>query len=281
LICSTTRCSLAECPIWDGERLLYLDLLDPAIIECFPDRREVRHDLPLPAPLGGLCLLSDHGMVVCCREGLFRVDPASLRLESRLAAPDSSFSVAPPNDAAVHPSGCLFIATADAAENAPTAGVFLLSLGHGLKRLVSGYTVGNGPSFSPDGGMAYIADSPKGEIYCYEWNGERAALENRRLFASGGRTPGLPDGVAVDSEGGVWNARWGGGLVVRYAPDGRESDRVEVPAKLVTSCAFGGPKLRTLYVTTARAKEAGADLGGHVFAFEVGKTGLPASRAVI
>jgi sugar lactone lactonase YvrE len=176
----------------------------------------------------------------------------------------------------------LFIATADVAEKSPTAGVFLLSQGRGLQRLLSGYTVGNGPTFSPDGRIVYIADSAKGAIHSYEWDARRGALEKPQTFALADETPGIPDGLAIDADGGIWSARWGGGLVVRYDPDGRESCRIQVPAKLVTSCAFGGPELRTLYITTARAEEEeGADLGGHVFAVEVERTGLPPVHAAI
>jgi sugar lactone lactonase YvrE len=281
LVCSEGRSHLAECPIWDGRRLLYLDLTDPAIVELWPGAAEVRHALALPAPLGGLCLLRDEGLAICCRDGVFRIDPESLQLGGLLSAPDKSFQVAPPNDAAVHPSGYLFVATADAAEKAPTAGIFLLSRGRGFQRLLSGYTVGNGPTFSPDGRIAYIADSPKGMIHSYEWNARNCALENPKAFAPADQTPGLPDGLATDADGGIWSARWGGGVVVRYDPDGRESCRIQVPAKFVTSCALGGPDLRTLYITTARAEEEGGDLGGHVFAVEVEWTGLPPSLAVI
>lgn len=281
-VCSRSRSHLAECPVWDGQRLLYLDLKEPAIIELSPGAPEVRHALSLPEPLGGLCLLRDRGIAVCCRDGVFRIDPQSLQLEGLLSAPDKSFQTAPPNDAKVHLSGQLFIATADAAEKAPTAGVFLLSEGRALQRLLSGYTVGNGPTFSPDGRIVYIADSPKGVIHSYEWDAHHCALERPQTFASGDQTPGIPDGLAIDADGGIWSARWGGGLVVRYDPDGRESCRFEVPAKFVTSCAFGGPELRTLYITTARAEEeGGADLGGHVFAVDVGRTGLPPALAAI
>lgn len=282
IVCSRTRSRLAECPVWDGRRLLYLDLKEVAIIELRPGAPEVRHALALPAPLGGLCLLRDSGIAVCCRGGIFRIDPESLQIGGLLSGPDESFQTAPPNDAKVHPSGCLFIATADADQKAPTGRILvLLSQDQGLQRLSSGYTVGTGPAFSPDGGIAYVADSPKGVIHSYEWDAGRRTLKNPKIFVPAGRTPGMPDGLAVDVDGGIWSARYGGGLVARYESDGRESCRIQVPAKNVSSCAFGGPDLRTLYVTSAPAEEEAADLGGHVFAVEVGRTGLPASLATI
>lgn len=280
-VCSRTRSHLAECPVWDGRRLLYLDLKEAAIVALRPGAPEVRHVLALPPPLGGLCLLRDGGIAVCCRDGIFRIDPDSLQIGGLLSAPDESFRTAPPNDAKVHPSGCLFIATADAAQKAPTGRILVLSQDRGLQRLSSGYTVGNGPAFSPDGSIAYVADSPKGVIHSYEWDAARCTLKNPKTFVPAGRTPGMPDGLAVDTDGGIWSARYGGGLVVRYEADGRESCRIQVPAKNVSSCAFGGLELRTLYITSAPAEEDGADLGGHVFAVKVGRTGLAASLATI
>jgi len=84
----------------------------------------------------------------------------------------------------------------------------------------------------------------------------------------------MPDGLTVDSEGSVWVALWGGSEVRRYAPDGRLALTVDVPAANVTSCAFGGPDLRTLYITTAAGPGRS---GGALFACQVAVPGLPAN----
>jgi sugar lactone lactonase YvrE len=243
---------------------------------------ERRHRLTLPAPLGGLCLRANGLSAVLCRRGLVGLAGTPLRPAGVLAGPDASFEFAPPNDAGVHPSGCIVFATADRAEKDPVGGVFLISGEIPMRRLAGGYVVGNGPAFSHDGRTVYLADSPKGVIVAYDWDAERMALENRRVFASVPSSAGFPDGIAVDAEGGVWNARWGGGVVVRYTAEGKESLRVELPVPLVTSCAFGGENLRTLYITTAREERSpDRDLGGHLFRADVGVCGSPPARAVI
>jgi sugar lactone lactonase YvrE len=284
-ICSTARSQLAECPVWDAanNRLLYLDLAKPALIEWNEATNvERRADLELPAPLGGLCLRSNGSSAVFCRRGLVAVGGTPPRPSHVLAAPDPTFQLAPPNDAGVHPAGHVLLATADGAETEPNAGVFLLSRGKRLRRLLSGLTVGNGPAFSRDGRTVYLADSPRRVILAFDWNAQRLTLENRRVFASIPSEGGLPDGLAVDAGGGVWNARWGGGAVVRYTDKGEESLRVELPVSRVTSCAFGGEHLRTLYITTAREENDGPhDLGGHLFRADVGVPGLPPALAAI
>jgi sugar lactone lactonase YvrE len=191
-----------------------------------------------------------------------------------------TFEVAPPNDLGVHPKGHILIATADSLEASPTGGVFAL-LRAEMQRLAGGYTVGNGPAFSPDGRTVYAADSPKGVIYAYDWDEERLSMTNRRIFAAVPGSDGLPDGLTVDAEGGIWNARWGGARVVRYDPDGTESFTIELPARLVTSCAFGGESFRTLYITTARLNNGGGDLGGLLFRTHVGVAGTQPAVGMI
>src|SRR5262249_58482280 len=99
------------------------------------------------------------------------------------------------------------------------------------------------------------------------------AVGNRRTFASLGVGGVMPDGLAVDAEGSVWVALWGGSGLRRYAPDGRLTQSVDVPAANVTSCAFGGPDLRTLYITTAARPRPS---GGAPFACHVAVAGPPA-----
>jgi D-xylonolactonase len=273
---STIRSTLAECPIWDGGRLLYLDLARPTILAIDVARgREEQHALKLSAPLGGICLSQSGALVVFCREGAFSLHPGSFHIRDQLILPDASFTVAPPNDVGVHPAGHVFVATADATETSPTAGVFFVSDERTLTRLTDGYVVGNGPAFSPDGRTVYIADSPTGVIFAYDWLEERRSLENRRIFASDSEGAGLPDGITVDVEGGIWSARWGGGCVIRYLPDGTEDLRIKLPTPLVTSCTFGGERMSTLFITTARTESAAADgYGGHLFSVDVGIAGL-------
>lgn len=184
--------------------------------------------------------------------------------------------MAPPNDMGVHPTGRVLLVTADGRESDATGGVFAVN-GREIRRLASGYTVGNGPVFSPDGGTVYIADSSRGVIYAYDWEEEESSIHNQRTFATVPRAEGLPDGMAVDAEGCVWSARWGGSCVVRYGPDGRERVRIQVHARRVTSCTFGGRDLKTLFITTAYSSDAPGDLGGHLFAVDLDVPGFPST----
>jgi D-xylonolactonase len=109
----------------------------------------------------------------------------------------------------------------------------------------------NGMGFTPDCTRMYHTDSGRGVIYVLDYDNESGMLGNRTEWVKIPSEEGVPDGMTVDAEGYVWSARWGGGCVVRYTPDGREERRIEFPARKVSSCIFGGEDYTDLYVTTA------------------------------
>jgi sugar lactone lactonase YvrE len=140
--------------------------------------------------------------------------------------------------------------------------------------VLTGVTISNGFDFSPDGTIAYYVDTPTGEISAFDYDSS-AGLTNRRTFALLPPDVGGPDGLTVDSEGGVWVALWGGGAVRRYAVDGTLDAVVEVAASQVTSCALGGPNLDELYITTSwENKPADAEpAAGAIFRAHAGVRG--------
>jgi sugar lactone lactonase YvrE len=137
-------------------------------------------------------------------------------------------------------------------------------------------TVSNGLVWTPDGGTDYYVDSATGRVdaFAVDADGE---LTDRRPFAAVPGDAGVPDGIALDAEGGLWVAVNGGGAVHRYDPDGRLDAVVEVPVTGVTACAFGGPDLAELYVTTSReGLEPGEQpLAGALFGCTPGGRGVP------
>jgi sugar lactone lactonase YvrE len=140
--------------------------------------------------------------------------------------------------------------------------------------------VSNGVCFSPDDSKMYFADSHVKTIFVYDFDLAAGTLGARRVFAAMGDKPGVPDGSSVDADGFVWNAAFDAGCLIRYAPDGRLDRTVALPVSRPTACAFGGPGLATLYVTTARfrlppEKLAAEPLAGALLALDAGARGLP------
>ena len=124
-----------------------------------------------------------------------------------------------------------------------------------LTILDEGFHLANGLGFSPDGSTLYFADSTARRIYRYDYDVSSGTASNRRILVAVPGEEGLPDGLAVDSEGFIWSAQWYGSCIVRYDPDGKLVQRVSIPAKQTSSLTFGGPDLTDIFVTSAGQSE--------------------------
>ena len=162
----------------------------------------------------------------------------------------------------------------------PIGGFYRLNLDLSVDRLpLPAPAIANSIAFSPDGATMYFCDSPTREIHACAYGADGRVGASRR-FATIDDAEGDPDGSTVDAEGGLWNAHWGAGRVVRYDSTGRETERVIVAARQPSCVALGGARLGTLYVTTARvgldANQLAAERNtGGVFAATVARRGLP------
>jgi sugar lactone lactonase YvrE len=116
-------------------------------------------------------------------------------------------------------------------------------------------------------------------VFAFDYDRDDGLVSNRRVWIGPEAGPGFPDGAAVDADGCYWSARWGGGCVLRVAPDGRIDHQISLPVQRVSMVAFGGSDLRTMFITTATegatdAELAAEPLAGSVFAVDTGVTGL-------
>ncbi len=140
---------------------------------------------------------------------------------------------------------------------------------------LSGITCSNGLVWSADGATAFYVDSNAGGIDAFAFDGATGALTDRRRFVEIEASLGLPDGLAIDEEDGLWVALWGGGAVHRYDARGCLSEVIELPVPKVTACTFGGPDGRTLYITTSRLGMSAEEFleAGALFSFRAGVRG--------
>lgn len=149
-----------------------------------------------------------------------------------------------------------------------------------LKPIVSGLVVPNGLAFSPDGRTMYLSDShPQVQrIWAFNYDTDTGRPFGRRLFVDMTPLPGRPDGAAVDEDGCYWICGNDAGVVHRFTPAGKLDRSLRVPVKKPAMCAFGGPELDTLYVTSIRPDDidlSDQPLAGGVFALRPGVRGLP------
>lgn len=150
------------------------------------------------------------------------------------------------NDARCDPFGRLWVGTVDRS-GAHRAGLFIVDRAGTVTTALTGRALSNGIDWSPDGSRCYHADSMHRHLTAIDLDESGAPTTSRELA----RFNAMPDGLSVDAEGGIWVALWDGGAVQRFDPEGRLDREIEVPGGWITSCAFGGPELRTLYITTA------------------------------
>ncbi|WP_219416998.1 SMP-30/gluconolactonase/LRE family protein [Pseudonocardia nigra] len=177
------------------------------------------------------------------------------------------------NDGGCDPEGAFWCGSM-ATDSAPGRGaLYRLAPDGTVTTMITGVSVSNGLHWTPDGSHAYYVDSGPGTIDVLTIDYATPAIAERRRFRT--LSDATPDGLTVDAEGGVWVAMWGGSAVRRYAPDGELTAVVEVPTTHPTSCAFGGPDLDELWITSS-TQGAGAqdDRAGALYRCRPGVTGL-------
>ena len=182
------------------------------------------------------------------------------------------------NEGGCAPDGSFYCGSMAYDKRPGAASLYRLAPDHSVSVVLTGVTVSNGIEWSPDGSLAYYNDTDTHRVDVFSWNRD-VGLHDRRPFVA---IPddGRPDGLTVDADGGVWTALANRGAVHRYTADGVLDAVVEIPARKVTACTFGGDDLGTLFVTTSReGLEPGEDpLAGSLFRIRPGVTGRPTKR---
>jgi sugar lactone lactonase YvrE len=275
------QATLGEAPQWDAVAggLVWVDILAGTVslvsaagidLASFALGRAVGSAMPAE---GGGWLLADE-------TGFSRLLP-----DGRVTAYLDVFADRPElrfNDAKCDPRGRAWAGTV-AREMPPGTGtLYRLDPGPVATPVLEGLTVSNGLGWSPDGGTMWFADSADRFVRGFDYDQASGAMGACRRAIELRETSGKADGLCVDDDGGIWVAIWGGGAVHRYLPDGRLETVVRVPARQVTSCAFGGDGAATLFITTARVGLTADELqlephAGGLFVVDPGTTGPAAT----
>jgi sugar lactone lactonase YvrE len=253
-------------PRWGGLR--WVDMLAGDVLCLGPDGSiECRHVGEIAAALrprrGG-------GAVIAIERGFALEDPAGAVRPLDEVWSDPSVRM---NEGGCDPDGRFYGGSMAYDQRQGAASLYRLDPDGTVHVVLEGLTVSNGLEWSPDGTLAYHNDTATYEIAVYAYERE-AGLTGRRVFAA---LEHRPDGLTVDAEGGVWTALSDGGAVRRYTPDGQLDAVIELSARKVTACTFGGAALDELFITTSReGLEPGDDpLAGALFRATPGVRGLP------
>ena len=204
----------------------------------------------MPELAGAVVLRQSGGVVVCLKSGLYTFDP-----DAGLRGPIYTFEGDHPedrtNDSRCDRLGRLWYSRMRDFGRAETGAIYRLDSTLQPVRMISGLRVPNAICFSSTGDRVYFADTPTGVLEVADLYSASDTPSNRRLLLPADSAAGKPDGATVDAEGYIWNARFGGGCLIRCAPDGKIDTIIELPVSQPTSCSFGGKNLDRLFVTTA------------------------------
>lgn len=268
------RCLLGEGPLWDERvgKLVFVDILRGLVHRWSPGAEGVE-TFVVGDTVGSVAARAAGGYVVAVTCGFATLDDETGKVEL-LARLDDDVPGSRLNDGRCDPTGRFWAGTqADEPERRRSA-LYRLDADGRTHRMLDGVGISNGLDWSADGETLFYADSITYAIDAFEFRVESGDLGPRRRFVD--VEGGMPDGLVLDEEGGLWVAVFGAACVRRYTREGRLDAVVELPVSLVTSCAFGGEDLRDLYITTAAHRLAEPEpLAGALFRYDPGVRGRP------
>ena len=274
-IVSPIRDRLAESPMWhpQEEALYWTDWYGPTIHRKRWGQDKVESwTIPNETVLGSFVFAGGGRLLLAVDSGLVLFDPRTGQA-TPFANPDGGREGIVYNDSKLDRFGRLWVGTYELTEQDPRGILYCVTPDGTATIGDSGFPSCNGPAFSPDGRTMYFSDSVGRRILAYDVSPQSRKLTNRRVFASFGPDEGLPDGLTVDAEGGLWCALYGGSCVMRFLPDGVLHSRYDLPCPIVAAPGFGGPEMNILFVATGwspgveKASDEMRD-GGALFALE-------------
>ena len=273
---------LGETPVWNphDQALWWVNCEHPPELHRWHPASGDHRVWPMPRRIGGFVHKQGGGMLVALADGVYDFEPETADLKLRAPSP------LPPH-ITLHECHCdrqgrFWIGSYDhhyPADRSAAGACWFRLEGDRLIPVIDGVVVANGLAFSPDGRTLYVVTNPTRRVEAFDLDPASGDLSNRRLFLELGDGEGFTDGATVDSEGGYWLACVAAGALRRYRPDGTLDRIVPLPFANPTKPAFGGPAMKTLFVTSTRlaippmCKPTAEN--GALFALEPGETGIP------
>lgn len=273
---------LAESPVWSvaEQKLWFVDINAPALHRFDPTTDHV-DCWPMPESIGCIALKKTGGVIGALRDGIYDLDLDGGHRTMITEPPYQDRKDQRFNDGRCDRQGRLIVGTMFEPRSRAGGALYRLEAGTMTKLSAAGdLTISNALAWTPDGSRMYHADTPTQQVHVYDYNAETGALSNRRLFLDLTKSGEKPDGATVDSAGNYWVALYGSAKVAQFSPEGKRIREISLPVKAPTMPCFGGPDLKTLYITTARQKHTPEELhqmpqAGGIFSARVDIPGLP------
>jgi sugar lactone lactonase YvrE len=274
--CSPTRVDHAEGPFWHDGRLGWVDIMAGRLWLAGFDGTALTEprSYDVGRPLGAAVPRADGGWLLAAGTGFCALDEDGT--VNSLTDDLADASVLRMNDGKCDPAGRFWAGTMAFDESPEVASLYVFD--GSVRTVLDGVTISNGLAWSADRRTMYYIDTPTGRVDLFDYDEATGEVSGRRSLVDVG---GHPDGMAIDDDGFLWVALWGGGAVHRYSPSGTHVATVRLPVTNVTSCCFGGPGGETLFITTSRQgiepeRLAAEPDAGRIFAVRPGVSGRPA-----
>ncbi|MCF8232014.1 MAG: SMP-30/gluconolactonase/LRE family protein [Bacteroidales bacterium] len=278
-----SQATLGEGAIWNHktETLLWVDIEEGILNEFDPETAENR-SFDMNQRIGTVVPVDKGGVLVALEDGVYAFDLMEEKLE-KVAHPEEGTENIRYNDGKCDPAGCFWIGSMGLDQKEGRAALYRIDGDFSWKRMIDDVTISNGIVWSPDKTRMYYIDTPTRKVMAYDYDNETGKVSNPEVAVTIPDSLGYPDGSTMDSEGMLWIAMWDGQGVTRWNPEtGKLLERITIPALNVTSCAFGGKNLETLFITSAKAGMNEKQLkrfpeSGGVFKVKPGVKGMKAN----
>jgi sugar lactone lactonase YvrE len=277
------RASVGEGPVWDDRTstLVWVDIMNNSVHVFDPASGQDR-SVDVGQPVGAAALRERGGLVLALRDG-FAVLDADLGDLHWVARVEEDIPTNRMNDGKCDAAGRFWAGSMAFSVTPGVASLYRLEPDYRVTRVLSNITLSNGLDWTADNRRMYYIDSTTQRVDAFDFDLEHGTLGERHTVIDVPREIGLPDGMTVDAEGGLWVALHGSGSIRRYTPDGDLDGILRVPARQVTCCAFGGADFGDLYITSMTyglSSEALRDqpLAGAIFRTRPGVHGRPSYR---
>lgn len=274
------KTELGEGSIWNHktQELYWVDI-DGQKVFIFNPVTNTQRTITLPQKVGTIVPTTTGNAVVALEDGIYNLDIETEDL-TLLVQPEEHRKDLRFNDGKCDPAGRLWVGSIWAKEEPHVAALYKIETDGTATLMVKDVTISNGIVWAADQKTMYYIDTYTSCVKAYDYDNTTGNITNERIAITVPTHLGYPDGMTIDAEGMLWIALWYGSAVVRYNPlTGELLNKIEIPALNITSCAFGGADLDTLYITTASidmktAKQAQFPLAGSLFAVKPGVQGV-------
>ena len=275
---------VGEGPLWDErEQVLYwVDILNSTVFVYDPATGG-NEAINVGQHVGTVVLRESGGLMLAVQQGFASFDPATQEL-NLIANPEAHVTGNRFNDGKCDPAGRFWAGTMAYEDPKDSGGLYRLDTDLTVHKVFGGVAISNGIVWSLDHTTMYYIDTLRKNVRAFAYDNDTGAIANERVAIDVPEAIGLPDGMAIDSDGMLWVAHYGGSCVTRWNPDTAELlEKIDLPVTQVTACAFGGANLDTLYITSAAQQLDAAELArqphaGGLFAVETPYQGVPSFR---